>query len=458
MTLRLLAKLQSEVEARLGESSSPAFASCLKGGTWVAPYLFPKLELDYHPHTDGFQAVSVIGVSKTAVGLAARSLAESRSRAGGDKVAEWSRVAKTPWIMMPTAYEDMLERHRLLSRVTEDLAIAALCLIDQPSELKVAPDLVASAISIANRAEAFREYLGCRILQGNSPSANLGATIPAIEFQLVWQGKLAAGLPVRPMLSGLNGEMARASDSYGMVRIDFTAPANYTGSPINAVGFELDWDALALGAGTGLRTEPWTTAVTLPSVENTLVYVSLVEKVRDRPVEGPIRAGILALLKQAGIAHTTELPSADESRFVMEISGVVACDDLDESRGTSVRQIRGKGSVVLQAHKGNLLKSIQDVQGLGTWVSDDSMNIIPDPPKPARDAATPPKSKAERDAEMKAEADRKKANEEARKKREEAIDRGGQQALEDAWAVWRPTIVREFRQVFPPLFRMDAEK
>jgi hypothetical protein len=197
--------------------------------------------------------------------------------------------------------------------------------------------------------------------------------------------------------------------------------------------------------------------VVLPSAENTVVYLSLTEKVRGAAVDGPIRAGLVGLLKEAGMVYTLEPPGEDETRFVLEISGVVHCDELESSVATAIRQIRSQGAVSLQAHKGKLLTTLKPIQGVASWTHVEEPVV-----KPAGGDAKPepgkPLTKEERDAKAGAEAEARKAAEEARAKRDAEIAAAGQRALEDAWAIWRRNIVREFRVQFPPIFRMDAER
>jgi hypothetical protein len=219
MRRRLFAKLQGEIGKRLGAFTSEAFAGCLREGSWANEVLLPDLKIRQESHTDGFSAAAIAGVSREELAEAARASLERRNTVPlVRRLADLHSVASEPWAMKPTVYEDMLARHRNVSGVLDELALAALALADRAPEEKVDAALLASAVKIVNRADQFREYLGCRILQGNSPSANLGDTIPSIEFQLIWQGQLANGLPVRPLLAGLGGTIGQVSDGYGVVR------------------------------------------------------------------------------------------------------------------------------------------------------------------------------------------------------------------------------------------------
>ncbi len=413
MLWRLCERVQALIAERLEREKAGQIASAARRGMWVGPQHLPLEEFHHQQWTDGFVSMGFATMPRSAIGQNARDLLARRPSVLQKPTERWQQRS--------TAQEDMKDRVRAYSAGTDELVLRVLAGLDLSASVQLESGLIEGANHLYQQAAQFREYVGFHLLSGGDQRVELGRQPAVIECQFVWMGQPAQGLPLRSILSGQKGAGPLVSDDLGTATLRFTGPATFTGAESNPVGFALDWDLLLPYGQTGIDVLPFTTSLTLPAVGNTVIALTLTEKIGNRTVtDGPIRRGIKQWLEDSGVQVLEEKPDRDEPRFVLEIGGVVTVTEMDRAGAAAIRQVRASGTVLLRTWAGPVLATVSPVEGLGRYVM----------PAAGRD------SEAAR----------------------ESLNTAGTAALEDAWGVWKATIATRFREAFPPIFPMSAEQ
>ena len=260
--------------------------------------------------TDGFESVSMRGISRNELKLRAKSLlidanevlSETEMPPGGIGTIEKRMEMWGEYYMKAVRVValELLAENTLNRTVFEKLEEAVLALWELPSLMKVS------------------QHGGNQVVQIRG-----GAPKP-LTMWASYRGKPVAGIPVRwgpaPGFAGtVEGDLE--FDEYGgaKARVHYLRP---NGSEWGYVAASLDLDAF-IGRKTGVTMTLWMWQLMLPSINNGELVLDIVEQL-DGETDGvdPLLADeIEKWAKQRGLAVAYGEPSSDEYAYRIKLSG-----------------------------------------------------------------------------------------------------------------------------------------
>lgn len=400
--IHLLARdMHTHVYAPLASALPENLAAASKSGQWIRPWHIPESKVEYLNWRDSEHAAALVAVRKSDIWAFARDLQDRGTRILGKEAPE------TPAGL--SAVELLASYMQNFADAVDDLSVHVLARGSEAAK-QLDAGLVRDAEVFALRTLNLREFFRVTVDGGNR-SLELGARLPQpLEMSLLYAGQPAAQVPLRAITGALKADADTVTDVAGRARIRLPQGITYTGEADNLVGFCLAPDLLNAGFRSGLEFQPWRTRLTLPARDNTLVFISVNTRLGDGTASNSVAERLSKMVVAAGMPCTrsTPIPAEVSQDYVLELQGNLVVTPIVSGDGSAPRQVAVDGNLILR-HWQSTTPALATVpiKGFGNIVAGD-------------------------------------------------LDRASREAMEDAWRLARSEIVRTMRDVFPPIFRVDA--
>lgn len=353
---------QAMSDALSSELGSTPLGDAMRSGRWVSPNNLPVAKLKSDQWSDGQESASFIALKLADLQAHNEALMPGFGdpQAGPRSAVEEARREENLDSAIARFRRRTANAERDISLLSALVLANALQWYGKDAEITLPPPLIARAQASMDTLVSFTQLF--RVVESSGANQRLElASMPTQDIEIVLRegGEPAVGLPVKPVVGGLEAaDYTPETDRAGACALSLAGPVRYTGQARQKVGFALDPDPLTQGLKLGAQIQPWLVWVITPTAENSVVLISLIEKIDNINREGEealITQRLRSWIEEAGLRVISSEAEAEEGEFIFDLTGVISVTERQQSARSERRRYVAEGTVSLRMLRGPIV-------------------------------------------------------------------------------------------------------